>query len=239
MESDQQKTRFPRINAGHWWTLRDRFKASVPRNVDETYLATILGGMSAASARANVKAPLRIMGLINKDGAPTELAQQWRLDEPYPSVCKQIVESVYPGSLLDAVPMETPSVEAAKSWFMNVARVGDAAAGSMAGTYVMLCEADITKRREPKTSTTRVVRKTKPEPKDNGRVTAVTQEQPSDSTGGATSKPKPPTMGEASAPSLHIDVQIHISADSSEGQIDAIFSSMAKHLYRDSRADES
>lgn len=35
-------------------------------------------------------------------------------------------------------------------------------------------------------------------------------------------------------PSLHIDVQIHISPESSSEQIDQIFSSMAKHLYKKS-----
>lgn len=33
------------------------------------------------------------------------------------------------------------------------------------------------------------------------------------------------------SPSLHIDIQIHISPDSSPEQIDKIFESMAKHLY--------
>lgn len=37
---------------------------------------------------------------------------------------------------------------------------------------------------------------------------------------------------EASLPNLHIDVQIHISADSSPEQVEQIFSSMAKHLYK-------
>lgn len=40
--------------------------------------------------------------------------------------------------------------------------------------------------------------------------------------------PPAPTSG---SPSLHIDVQVHISADSSPEQIDQIFASMAKHLY--------
>lgn len=34
-----------------------------------------------------------------------------------------------------------------------------------------------------------------------------------------------------SGPALHIDMQIHISADSNAEQIDQIFASMAKHLY--------
>jgi hypothetical protein len=33
------------------------------------------------------------------------------------------------------------------------------------------------------------------------------------------------------APSLHIDVQVHVSAEASAEQIDQIFASMAKHLY--------
>ena len=33
-------------------------------------------------------------------------------------------------------------------------------------------------------------------------------------------------------PSLHIDIQVHISPDASADQIDQIFSSMAKHLYK-------
>jgi hypothetical protein len=32
-------------------------------------------------------------------------------------------------------------------------------------------------------------------------------------------------------PALHIDIQIHISADASGEQIDQIFASMSKHLY--------
>jgi glycine cleavage system regulatory protein len=33
-------------------------------------------------------------------------------------------------------------------------------------------------------------------------------------------------------PSLHIDIQIHIPSDASPEQIESIFASMAKHLYR-------
>lgn len=40
-----------------------------------------------------------------------------------------------------------------------------------------------------------------------------------------------PTAGARGGPSLHIDVQIHISPEASTAQIDQIFASMAKHLY--------
>lgn len=36
---------------------------------------------------------------------------------------------------------------------------------------------------------------------------------------------------QSNSPSLHIDVQVHISSDASAEQIDQVFSSMAKHLY--------
>ena len=41
----------------------------------------------------------------------------------------------------------------------------------------------------------------------------------------------PPKDTDTAAPALHIDIQVHISADASETQIDKIFESMAKHLY--------
>lgn len=44
------------------------------------------------------------------------------------------------------------------------------------------------------------------------------------------SAPNNPT-GPSNGPEVHIDIQIHISPDSSHDQIDKIFASMAKHLY--------
>ena len=46
----------------------------------------------------------------------------------------------------------------------------------------------------------------------------------------------PVTSGGQAQPSLHIDIQVHISPDASPDQIDQIFSSMAKHLYKGKEA---
>jgi hypothetical protein len=43
--------------------------------------------------------------------------------------------------------------------------------------------------------------------------------------------------GNDTMPSLHIDIQIHISPDTSPEQIDKIFESMATHLYQKGRSD--
>lgn len=40
-----------------------------------------------------------------------------------------------------------------------------------------------------------------------------------------------PSVSSSVAPSLHIDIQVHISPEASPKQIDTIFKSMAKHLY--------
>lgn len=40
-----------------------------------------------------------------------------------------------------------------------------------------------------------------------------------------------PGMGTGTTPSIHIDIQIHISPEASTDQIDQVFKSMAKHLY--------
>jgi len=47
----------------------------------------------------------------------------------------------------------------------------------------------------------------------------------------APAKALPPTSRSNGSPSLHIDLQIHISPDATADQIDAIFGSMARHLY--------
>lgn len=45
----------------------------------------------------------------------------------------------------------------------------------------------------------------------------------------------PPTLPTQIAPSLHIDIQIHIASDASPDQIEQIFASMGKHLYRNTK----
>jgi hypothetical protein len=65
-----------------------------------------------------------------------------------------------------------------------------------------------------------------------GRVSAT----PASPAGEPTISP-PATTGQmgvagAAAPSLHIDIQVHISPDAKPEQIDKIFESMSKHIYK-------
>ena len=47
------------------------------------------------------------------------------------------------------------------------------------------------------------------------------------------------SRGDENAPAvpLHINIQVHIAADATSDQVDAIFSSMAKHLYAAQQAE--
>ena len=222
----QERRTYPIIPAKNWWALRRRFQQTMPRRIDTGYLQTVLGVQEGAAQ--NLISPLRAVGLIDETGNLTDRAADRRTDEGYAKTCEAMLTAVYPEALLDAVPPSHPDRDAAKSWFSREARVGEAASSKMAASYVLLAEADSSaqdatpqRATQSRTATER--------PKKTVRVRATearAAEQP---------EPNPPARVDAPRspdPSLHIDIQVHIPSDASPEQIDSIFASMAKHLYR-------
>lgn len=68
---------------------------------------------------------------------------------------------------------------------------------------------------------------------DFSSAATSTNSNQTDTTQNNTSAPVPPKLNQESlsfSPKLHIDIQIHISPDTTPEQIDQIFASMAKHL---------
>lgn len=231
--ADEKKS-YPKIPRNNWFLLRDKFKQRTPEKVSPSYVATALG-MSEASASANIIPPLKTFGLIDEDGKPTDLIFDWRDDEKYPAVCKTIFESVYPQEIRDLFHDPTNiKVGDIESWFARQTKSGEAAAKKSAATYVMLLEADLSKAKatkEPKAS------------RQNGGTEKKTVKPPAQKAAASHATKKgerqdiPParetldTGGKSTfSPNLHVDIQIHISPDSSPEQIDKIFESMAKHL---------
>ncbi|MBZ5636149.1 MAG: hypothetical protein LAO55_23720 [Acidobacteriia bacterium] len=96
----------------------------------------------------------------------------------------------------------------------------------MAVLYTVLSEADASKQPD---------QEKKPLPKKPANVAKAAPKSKA---------PPPPEPGQSSAakpgkpdggpkdPDLNINLQIHISADASADQIEQIFASMAKHIYR-------
>lgn len=240
----EAKKTYPMLGVAVWWKLREQFQKSLPGNVSRSYLATVLG-IEERSA-GNLVGPLRTLGLVQEDGKPTERANHWRFDEDYPQVCKDIREDVYPRELLDAIPDAAANREGVIRWFMRAAGVGEAGAKKMAATYELLTDADPTKAPDARETSKGAARSKKgaarqkpsrPDPKPSYRSEAPAA-APAVSAGSAhpasPSSPLAQTVPASSVvagPSIHIDLQVHISADASADQIDHIFASMARHLY--------
>ena len=228
--ANEQKT-YPSIPAMHWWSLRKKFQQTIPSVVTPRYVATALG-MKDVSAKANILPTLVTVGIIDENGVPQERARRWRDDEEYPKVCAEIRKEVYPQELLDAIPGPTVDRAAVERWFANKTGVGMRAARKMAVIYELLCEADPSKAPDISPKLTKEATKSRSSSKTSKAKVVETQTP-------ATTINHAPIASQSSAvtpvnlqPSLHIDIQIHISPEASPDQIDQIFASMAKHLYK-------
>mgnify|MGYP001059217019 CR=1 FL=1 len=228
--AENEKTSYPKIPMKHWWVIRKKFIKSIPSEVTAGYLATTLE-MKEESAKANILPSLIYFGIIDEDGKPTELAVKWRDDEQYSQVCEDIKKEIYPQELLDALPGPNPDRVAVNRWFANAIGVGIGAAKKMGLVYRLLCEADVSKGQDydiiPGTTSRKKTSKEKSISKNE--IIAKSKNQK------AESQHRPVVQTKQSpfaTPNIHIDLQIHISPDASPDQIDKIFASMAKHLYK-------
>ena len=202
----EEKKSYPMLPIAHWWTLRKKFKQSIPGVVTDRYLATVLA-MGVNSARANVLPFLKALGIIDDEGKTLERARLWRDDGHYGDVCKAMLKEVYPEELLEAVPNPRAERAEAQRWFASQTGAGKGAVGRMTALYALLAEADASKQQE-----------------QDKKADAADSGAPQDAD-------RAPERGPA-APAVNINLQIHISADATPDQIDQIFASMAKHIYK-------
>ena len=216
----ERKTVYPMLPVNHWWSLREKFKQSIPGTVTANYLATVLN-MKEVSARSNVLPFIQQLGITDDEGKTLDRAREWRDDTMYPDVCATMVKELYPPELLEAVPDPASDRAAAERWFSNKTGSGATAVKRMTLFFSVLIDANPenkpgskTVRRKSTTSTSRPQKMaasgaTKTEPRQRR------EEQDGDDT-----------------PSVHINLQIHVSSDATPDQIDKIFESMATHIYR-------
>lgn len=221
--AEQNNNGYPMISEKNWWTIRDKFKATVPSVVTANYVKTLLTMGSDNSANSNVIIPMKRIGLLDDDNKPTALAYDWRLDNKYKSACDVIIKSVYPTELLDLFPESDIDRNSAKNWFMGQG-VGEAAANKMVALFMLLKSGEI---KEKKTTT---VSKDKTMKKANPKATKAVKVSTENSPVATTTVQSGMTIS-SNQPNLHIDLQIHISPESTSEQIETIFASMAKHLY--------
>ena len=225
--AEDKKNGFPTIPAANWFSLREKFRQRIPIEINPSYIATALD-MTPASASANVLPALRALGIVAEDGKPTDLAYDWRDDGKYKEVCEKIIKNVYPQELQDLFhDSSDASLDSLKPWFMRIAKVGEAAAMKFARTYLMLLQADLKQAKDIATSTKPKVATKNKLAKESTKSVIKPKLQVAEVQVTQGEKVQIPT---SLSPSLHIDIQIHISPESSAEQIDKIFESMAKHL---------
>lgn len=225
------KPSYPKIGKKIWLLMRARFAKALPSTVTPDYVSSIVE-MGEASAKANVLSPLRALGILDKDNKPTDLAERWRHDDEYKAVCNEIRAKVYPLGLLETYPEGHPEqIDQIKKWFAKNGKVGDGAARMFADMYVLLSQADLTlpegdngKARASRKSAAPVAKAAPKSPKSAALAEVAAPLVPERKA--EVAEP----AGRARLPSVHIDVQVHISPDTTPEQIDRIFASMSKHL---------
>lgn len=219
----EAKQTLPKITTKNWWGIRKKLKSTMPKVISKSFVAAAMG-VGDASAQGNVISPMIQLGLLDENGAPTKLANEWRNDDTYASACKKMREATYPQELCDLAPDMEIDKGIVQNWIGSHLMVGAEAARQCASVYMLLLEADPTKQTEAANNSA-TPKKIAPPAKRNAVKPASKKEQPKDDGTGAGKKVKT-----SFDQSMNINIQIHISSDTSADQIDKIFSSMAKHL---------
>jgi hypothetical protein len=182
-------------------------------------LASVLK-MKPLSARTNVLPTLRKLKLVDTQGKPTPLATKWRDDQEYRAVCDAMIKACYPQELIGAVPSARDNKDAAARWFAGKTGAGKIAVGKMVSFYAMLQEGLPAKQKKPSVQE---------KPAKSARVRESPQRRPASTSNQDDSR----RVAEQAPrePSVHINLQIHISPDASSDQIKDIFQNIAKYIY--------
>lgn len=211
--SEVEPRGFPMMPIKSWWLLRQKFVSKIPAEVTSTYLASALS-ISKIAATNNILPTLRKVGIISSTGKTTPVATEWRDDAKYPAVCGTMLKQVYPQEIRDLASDEEADPDQVRSWFANHTSSGISAARKMAAFYLLLVNASPEKTASDKGQKPRAAAR---KPAGHTKPDISTERKKQFRSGGA-------------GPGIHLNLQIHISPESSPDQIDRIFASIAEHL---------
>lgn len=218
---------YPKIPIKAWTALRSRAASAPSTKFTPSVVAALMGMSSPESASSNTVSPMRRVGLIDDEGALTPRGNKWRVDASYADACQEILDDVYPSELEPLTDDSgRPDAQRVRTWFDHKG-FGESNARQMASTYLM-----IAKKSPPTTSSPEAAnsstRGASPRRTRQPRMSRHSGEPAASGTEPETAADR--SMG--SSPNVHLDIQIHIPAAASPEQIDHIFESMARHLYR-------
>jgi len=223
------KAYYPQLPAAVWWGLKEQFKKSLPNKVTDSYLHSYFGVQTTA-AKAYLN-ELKRIGLVDQEGRPTDLARRWRMDDTYRSAADEILKSAYPEELIDVASPEDRNRESAKRWFMSTAHLGEGAAKNKTATYFLIGSDS-----QPDEIALKPAKSNSNSNKSKVNVKAI-DEKSKKVEGSERVKGKEDidlqneknTKTDMGFP-LNVNIQIHISADATSDQIEAIFINMKKYL---------
>lgn len=215
---------YPQLPRNVWRGVWQILRKTPKRKLDEKALAAELA-VQPTAAKAYSRELFKL-GLLNDEGTPTELANRWRQDGKSAEIIEEMLEFAYPQELRELAPRENPDRDKIVRWFMNEG-LGEGSAKNKTATYIMVCSgvSDDLEVSSPSTK-----RRPSAPPLGKVRAPATTKatrdsdkkgNEESDGADGNTKQRKP---------DLNVNVQIHISADASTEQIDAIFSAMKRYF---------
>jgi len=222
-------TVYPKIPSKAWAILRKRAAAAPSTKFSAATVAALLGMANADSARTNIVNHFRRVGLIDDEGALTERGNKWRIDATFAEACDEIINDVYPSDLSNLTDDNgNPNRQAVNTWFQHQG-FGGSNARQMALTYVMIAGKAVPEAPAVGATTNGPKASNSGAKPRKERSTAVDSES-----GRRSVNPSITTQqgSVSSGPDVHLDIQIHIPADATVEQIDQIFASMAKHLYK-------
>jgi hypothetical protein len=231
----------PKVPTNAWRALPARAASAPSPKFTPSTVAAMLSMSSPKSAGDNVVYPMRRLGLFDEEGSLTPRGNKWRVDGTYAEACDEILREIYPEELAGLTDDDgQPDRGAVVTWLQHKG-LGESNAKQMANTYVLIASRvppEAVPSASPKASSNSPRRNGKsaePRRQSGGKAGEVTQDQPARQSVTSDGVANAPGTGDdakhGAGPQVHLDIQIHIPATADAEQIDAIFASMAKHLY--------
>ena len=195
--------------------LRKIQELGVPNKATTRWLPTI--GFTAKNDRSIIPI-LKFVGLVSSEGKPSQVWTDFRGTTSGRALGKAVT-SAY-SELFETYP-DAPirSTEDLQAFFRGHSSYGAQAVGKAVGTFKALCQHSEFDDADHDLGVEQPA----------GKVT--TGEVSATSTQNGTTERTDIARSE-SFPSLHINIQIHISPEASTDQIEKIFDSISKHLYK-------
>lgn len=177
--------------------------------------------LTSIESAQNLIPPLRQIGLIDGEGKVTPRANDWRTDAKYLDACREMVNDVYPEELRDLFPGPEVDRQGCMTWFMHTAKLGQAAASQCTAMFTLL-------RRPLSESSNSADRKPSSESGFSNKTT-----KPGAQVASGTSSPAKLQFGDkeqrVTLP-VQITLQLQITPETTEEQMDTLFASIARHL---------